>query len=101
MYHCTWRDSEGPLLAQVPLAPEQTLHHLCQWVKAERGMQVEPTTMGKTAKRQSLCLFFIFQLLNKRFHLSDFPTLCRNDSVCKFAHTRVADVGPLACQNCN
>lgn len=37
-----------PLLAQVALAPEQTLVQLCQWVRAEHGMEVGPTTMGKT-----------------------------------------------------
>ena len=29
-----------PLLAQVALAPEQTLRQLCQWVKAEHGLAV-------------------------------------------------------------
>ena len=37
-----------PLLAQVALAPEQTLAQLCQWVKAEHVIEVGPTTMGKT-----------------------------------------------------
>jgi transposase len=37
-----------PLLAQVALAPEQTLVQLCQWVKAAHGVQVGPTAMGKT-----------------------------------------------------
>ena len=37
-----------PLLAQVALAPEQTLAQLCQWVKAEHAIEVGPTTMGKT-----------------------------------------------------
>ena len=43
-----------PLLAQVALAPEQTLAQLCQWVKAEHGMEVGPTTMGKTLARLGL-----------------------------------------------
>lgn len=43
-----------PLLAQVALAPEQTLVQLCQWVRAEHGVQVGPTTMGKTLARLGL-----------------------------------------------
>ena len=43
-----------PLLAQVALAPEQTLAQLCQWVRAEHGLQVGPTTMGKTLARFGL-----------------------------------------------
>ena len=45
-----------PLLAQVALAPEQTLAQLCQWVRAEHGMQVGATTMamGKTLARLGL-----------------------------------------------
>ncbi|WP_349276572.1 transposase [Polaromonas hydrogenivorans] len=43
-----------PLLAQVALAPEQTLAQLCQWVKAEHGIEVGPTTMGKTLARLGL-----------------------------------------------
>ncbi len=43
-----------PLLAQVALAPEQTLAQLCQWVRAEHGMEVGPTTMGKTLARLGL-----------------------------------------------
>ena len=35
-----------PLLAQVGLAPEQTLAQLCQWVRAEHGLQVGATTMA-------------------------------------------------------
>ena len=42
------------LLAQVALAPEQTLLQLCQWVKSEHGMLVGPTTMGKTLARLGL-----------------------------------------------
>ena len=42
------------LLAQVALAPEQTLAQLCQWVRAEHGMQVGATTMGKTLARLGL-----------------------------------------------
>ena len=45
-----------PLLAQVALAPEQTLRQLCQWVKAEHGLAVGPTTMGKTLVRFGLTL---------------------------------------------
>ena len=37
-----------PLLAQVGLAPEQTLAQLCQWVRAEHGLQVGATTMATT-----------------------------------------------------
>jgi transposase len=43
-----------PLLAQVASAPEQTLAQLCQWVKAEHGIEVGPTTMGKTLARLGL-----------------------------------------------
>ena len=43
-----------PLLAQVALAPEQTLVQLCQWVRAEHGMEVGPTAMGKTLTRFGL-----------------------------------------------
>lgn len=43
-----------PLLAQVALAPDQTLAQLCQWVRAEHGMQVGVTTMGKTLARLGL-----------------------------------------------
>ena len=45
-----------PLLAQVGLAPEQTLAQLCQWVRAEHGLQVGATTMamGKTLARLGL-----------------------------------------------
>ena len=45
---------QGPLLAQVALAPEQTLAQLCQWVRAEHGIEVGVTTMGKTLKRAGL-----------------------------------------------
>jgi len=45
---------KAPLLAQVALAPEQTLAQLCQWVRAEHGMEVGPTTMGKTLPRLGL-----------------------------------------------
>ena len=44
----------GPLLAQVALAPEQTLAQLCQWVRAEHGIHVGLTTMGKTLARLGL-----------------------------------------------
>ena len=47
---------KAPLLAQLALAPEQTLVQLCQWVKAEHGMAVGPTTMGKTLVRLGLTL---------------------------------------------
>ena len=47
-----------PLLAQVGLAPEQTLAQLCQWVRVEHGLQVGATTMamamGKTLARLGL-----------------------------------------------
>ena len=36
------------LLAQVAMAPAQTLRQLCQWAQSEHGMLVGPTTMGKT-----------------------------------------------------
>ena len=42
------------LLAQVAAAPEQTRVQLCQWVRAEHGTQVGPTTMGKTLARFGL-----------------------------------------------
>ena len=46
------------LLAQVALAPEQTLLQLCQWVQSEHGLLVGPTTMamamGKTLTRLGL-----------------------------------------------
>jgi len=47
---------KAPLLAQVALAPEQTLVQLCQWVQAEHGIAVGPTTMGKTLIRFGLTL---------------------------------------------
>ena len=40
-----------PLLAQVAVAPEQTLAQLCQWVRAEHGLQVGATTMGRALAR--------------------------------------------------
>lgn len=43
-----------PLLAQVALVPEQTLAQLCQWVRAEHGVHVGLTTMGKTLARFGL-----------------------------------------------
>ena len=42
------------LLAQVALAPEQTLAQLCQWVRAEHGIEVGVTTMGKAVRRAGL-----------------------------------------------
>ena len=42
------------VLAQVALAPEQTLAQLCQWVRAEHGIEVGVTTMGKTLGRAGL-----------------------------------------------
>lgn len=42
---------EEPLLAQVALAPEQTLAQLCQWVQLEHALEVGVTTMGKTLAR--------------------------------------------------
>lgn len=47
---------KAPLLAQVTLAPEQTLVQLCQWVRSEHGIAVGPTTMGKTLARFGLTL---------------------------------------------
>ena len=47
---------KAPLLAQVALAPEQTLAQLCQWVRADYGIAVGPTTMGKTLARFGLTL---------------------------------------------
>ena len=43
-----------PLLGQVASAPEQTLAQLCQWVRAEHGMEVGVTTMSKTLARLGL-----------------------------------------------
>ena len=45
---------KAPLLAQVALAPEQTLAQLCLWVRAEYGMQVGAMNMGKTLARFGL-----------------------------------------------
>ena len=42
------------LLAQVALAPKQTLAQLCQWVRAEHGIEVGVTTMGKALRRAGL-----------------------------------------------
>ena len=42
------------LLAQVALAPEQTLLQLCEWIKSEHGMLFGSTTMGKTLTRLGL-----------------------------------------------
>ena len=42
------------LLAQVALAPEQTLLQLCQWVQSEHGLLVGPMAMGKTLTRLGL-----------------------------------------------
>ena len=42
------------LLAQVALAPEQTRAQLCQWVRAEHGIEVGVTTMGKAVRRAGL-----------------------------------------------
>ena len=42
------------LLAQVALAPEQTLAQLCQWVQREHALEVGVTTMGKTLTRLGL-----------------------------------------------
>jgi len=47
---------KAPLLAQVALAPEQTVVQLCQWAQAEHGIAVVPTTMGKTLARFGLTL---------------------------------------------
>ena len=45
-----------PLLAQVALAPEQTLAQLCQWVREAHGVGVGPTTMHKTLRQFGLTL---------------------------------------------
>ena len=42
------------LLAQVAVAPEQTLARLCQWVRSEHGIEVGVTTMDKAVKRAGL-----------------------------------------------
>jgi transposase len=44
------------LLAQVAREPEQTRAELCQWIQAEHGIKVGPTTMGKTLARFGLTL---------------------------------------------
>lgn len=45
---------KNELLAQVALAPEQTLAQLCQWVQAEHGIEVGATTMCKTLAQLGL-----------------------------------------------
>ena len=42
------------LLAQVALAPEQTLVQLCEWVHATHGIVVRPFTMHKSLVRFGL-----------------------------------------------
>ncbi|MFB8828756.1 winged helix-turn-helix domain-containing protein [Azotobacter sp. CWF10] len=37
-------------------APEQTLTQLCQWIEAEHGVRVSPTTLWKTLGRLGLTL---------------------------------------------
>ena len=45
---------EEALVAQVALAPEQTLAQLCQWVQREHALEVGVTTIGKTLERLGL-----------------------------------------------
>jgi len=47
---------EGALREQVAQAPAQTLRELCQWVRAEHGMEVGTTTMHKTLRRFGVTL---------------------------------------------
>jgi len=47
---------EGALREQVAKAPAQTLRELCQWVRAEHGMEVGTTTMHKTLCRFGVTL---------------------------------------------
>ena len=47
---------EPALRAQVGQAPAQTLAQLCQWVRAEHGIEVGTTTMHKTLGRFGLTL---------------------------------------------
>lgn len=47
---------EGALREQVAPAPAQTLRELCQWVRAEHGIEVGTTTMFKTLRRFGLTL---------------------------------------------
>lgn len=46
----------GVLREQVVVAPAQTLRDLCQWVRAEHGIEVGTTTMHKTLGRFGLTL---------------------------------------------
>ena len=78
---------KAPLLAQVALAPEQTLVQLCQWVRAEHGLQVGATTMamGKTLvrlrltrkKRQSMPANKSEATLSGRVRTGPLDKLCR------------------------
>ncbi len=47
---------EGALREQVAVAPTQTLRDLCQWVRAEHGIEVGTTTMHKTLGRFGVTL---------------------------------------------
>ncbi|ABM37135.1 hypothetical protein [Polaromonas naphthalenivorans] len=47
---------EPALREQVAAAPTQTLRELCQWVRAEHGIEVGTTTMCKTLGRFGLTL---------------------------------------------
>ena len=47
---------EGALREQVASAPAQTLRELCQWVRAEHGIEVGTTTMFKTLRRFGVTL---------------------------------------------
>ena len=47
---------DGALRAQVARVPAQTLRELCQWVRAEHGIEVGTTTMHKTLGRFGVTL---------------------------------------------
>ena len=72
-----------PLLAQVGLAPEQTLAQLCQWVRAEHGLQVGATTMGKTLARLGL---------TRKKAKRRYPGACGLGRWTSFADQRTADL---------
>lgn len=42
------------VIAQVALAPEQTIAQLCEWVHGAHGIVVKPSTMHKSLKRFGL-----------------------------------------------
>ena len=47
---------EDALREQVAAVPAQTLRELCQWVRAEHGIEVGTTTMFKTLRRFGVTL---------------------------------------------